>query len=95
MKLNLKHKGQAHNFEIQEMSALDYYNVQTKLNLGQIDFKTFAQEIISECVVSPVEARKLQYFEKIPRVLDMLCGQISKISEVGLEEKVEIETIEE
>lgn len=95
MKLKLKHKGEVHDFEIQEMSALDYYNAQSKLKLGQTDFKGFAAEVIAECVASPAEARKVEYFENMPKVLDVLCGQIGKICDAGLEENVEIEVIEE
>lgn len=95
MKLKLKHKDKTHEFEIQEMEPLDYYNIQTKLKFGQVDFKDFAQEIISECVVSPIEARKIEYFKDMPRILDVLCGKIEKICDLGLSEKVEVEIIEE
>lgn len=95
MKLKIKQKGKEHIFEIQEMSPLEMYNITTELRLGHIDFKRSAEQIIKECVVSPVEARKLEYFEEIPRVLDVLTTKCSEISKVGLTDSIEIEVIEE
>ncbi len=91
MKIKLKHKGKEYKFTIQEMTPLDYYNEQTKLRLGQIDFKTFTATIIKECIAEPVQARDIKYFEQIPRILDVIVGKIGEISDVGLEEKLEIE----
>lgn len=95
MKVKYKFKGKEYDFEIQEMSPLDYYNIFYKAKLGQIDFKVFAGELLKECVVTPVEARKVEYFEQIPRVLDLLCGKIGKICDAGLEESLVEEIVEE
>lgn len=95
MKVKIKFKGKVYEFEIQEMSALDYYNIMTKFRLGQIDFKEYAGAVLKECVASPAEARKIDYFEKMPKIADLLLNKCAQVSEVGLEEEIEIETIEE
>lgn len=95
MKVKFNYKKKDYEFEIQEMSALDFYNVMTKFKLGQIDFKAYAETIFAECVVKPVEARKVEYFENIPKIADLLLNKCSQVSEVGLEENVKIEIIEE
>ena len=94
MKLKLKQNKKEYQFEIQEMSALDYYNITTQFRMGQIDFVGYAQAIISECIVEPQEARKVQYFDEMPKILDVLLNQIGVLSKVGLTDTVEIETIE-
>lgn len=95
MKVKYKFKGKEYEFEIQEMSALDFYNVMTEFKLGRKDFKAYAEAIFAECVVKPVEARKVDYFEKIPKIADLLLNKCAQVSEVGLEEDAEIEIIEE
>lgn len=94
MKLKLKQNKKEYQFEIQDMNALDYYNITTKFRVGQIDFIDYAQAIISECVVEPSEARNVKYFETIPKLLDVLVGQIGALSKVGLTDTIEVETIE-
>ena len=95
MKLKVKFNGKDEMMEIQGMNALDYYNVMTKFRLGQIDFKNYGADILKECIVSPVEARDIKYFDDKPKVLDVVLGKIAEISDVGLEKEVEIEIIEE
>lgn len=95
MKIRVKHNGKQEEFIIQEMEALDYYNISTRFKMGQIDFKQYGQAIISECVVSPADARNIEYFANKPRILDTLILKIADISNVGLLDIVEIETIEE
>lgn len=95
MKIKLKCNGTEEEFVIQEMEGLDYYNISTRFKMGQIDFKQYGAEIIKECVVYPVEARNIEYFANKPRMLDVLILKIGNISNAGLLDIVEIETIEE
>ena len=95
MKVKFNYKKKDYEFEIQEMSALDYYNIMTKFRLGQIDFVEYAGAIFKECIVKPVEAREAKFFENMPKLADLLLNECAKVSEVGLDENVEIEIIEE
>lgn len=95
MKVRVKHNGKQEEFIIQEMEALDYYTISTRFKLGQIDFKQYGQAIIRECIVSPADARNIEYFADKPRILDTLMLKIADMSNVGLLDTVEIETIED
>ncbi len=95
MKLKAKVKGKDVTFELQEMDALDFYDIQTSFMLGQVKFSQYAQAIIKECIASPVEAREIDYFRTCPKLLDKIVLQCSRVSKVGLTEEEQIEIIEE
>lgn len=82
-------------FELQEMDALDFYDIQTAFRMGQLKFSEYAQGIIKECVASPAEARKIEFFHKNPKLLDKLIFQVANMSKVGFMKEPEIEIIEE
>lgn len=95
MKIKAKVKGKDVTFELQEMDALDFYDIQTAFKMGQMKFSEYAQAIIKDCIATPLEARKVEYFKTCPNLLDKILFQCAKISKVGLLEEEEIEIIEE
>lgn len=95
MKIKAKIAGKEVVIELQSMTPLDYYDVDTEFRMGRLKFSQYAQAIIKECIASPVEARDIKFFEDSPKILDKIIYQCSKISKVGLLEKESFEIIEE
>ena len=95
MKIKCDVKGKETVIELQEMDALDFYDIQTSFNMGQIKFSDYAQAIIKECIAKPVEARDVDFFRTCPKLLDKIVFQCARVSKVGLTEKEKIQIIEE
>lgn len=95
MKIKAKIKGKDVIIELQPMDGLDFFDIETEFRLGRIKFSKFAQDVIKECIASPVEARDINFFNENPRLLDKIVSKCMTISNMGLSKEEEIEIIEE
>lgn len=80
--------------ELQEMDNLLFFDVYDLYKRGTIPFSQFAAKIIADCVVSPIEAKKVRYFKKHVKALDKLCGAVIT-KQIGATKEAEVDLVEE
>lgn len=81
-------------FEIQEMDLGIYYDLTTALTMGHITLSQLAEPVLKDCIVSPEEAKKIDYFENHPKALDTILGQIRGLLGEGVTKAPQVEIIE-
>lgn len=93
--INEKGNVQDLKLEIQEMDLLIFQDLENSYLLGQIPYSKLAQGILRDTIVSPIEAKKIEFFSKHPKALDTILGVIRGFLGEGLTKQIKIEIEEE